>query len=180
MGIIGQVEWVGYTEMGWGLGPSLLSQQKSLRTCLAASAPALTASSPAPPSCPPARPLARPPARSLARGFSSVACSVLSLRVAIRRTASLTQPIHLESLSAALQPPPGPDSRENSLGHPRTFHDSSRDREEVPESRGAQTRHASLAPARRKCAGAATLLLFLVPLPTSGCRVLCRAGPSGD
>lgn len=121
-----------------------------------------------------------PPAPRSPPGISSVACSALSLRVAARRTAGFLQASHLQSRRAALRPPLGPDSRESSLGHPCTFPDSAGNWEEVPESRDAQTRHANLAPARRKCAGAATLLLFLVPLPTSGCRVLCRAGPSGD
>lgn len=113
-------------------------------------------------------------------GIAFVRSSALSLRVAARRTAGFLKASHLQSRSTAPRPPLGPDSRESSLGHPCTFPDSTGNWEEVPESRGAQTRHANLAPARRKCAGAATLLLFLVPLPTSGCRVLCRAGPSGD
>lgn len=48
----------------------------------------------------------------------------------------------------------------------RNFFDVTDDGAEVPESRSAQTQHASLAPARRKCAGARALSAApLLPAP---------------
>lgn len=165
-----------------GFGTSVVaprSYQNSLGLrIVAVCAPALTPSSHlAPPKSPPASPAS--PGNHVS-GLQSSAPARPHPRHSRRSAIRTPRKLNKYCTTAGATPPLGPNSRENSLIHPRTFSDSTGNWEEVPESRCAQTRHANLAPARRKCAGAAAaLLLFLVPLPTSGCRVLCRAGPSG-
>lgn len=166
------------TQRGSGLRPSLLSYENSLfargplqHVHLLSLPPHL-----APPKSPPA-----PPASPRNRVSGLQRSEPARPRPRHSRLSATLTPRKPKKYrtTAGATPRLGPNSRENSLGHPRTFSDSTGNWEEVPESRCAQTRHANLAPARRKCAGAAALLLFLVPLPTAGCRVLCRAGPSG-
>ena len=83
-----------------------------------------------------------------------------------------TQPTHTAGWRLGAPPRPedpetrarvAPKSRENSPGSVRAFSNTIDNREEVPQGSSAQTRHASLAPPRLKCAGAPAALFSALP-----------------
>lgn len=70
---------------------------------------------------------------------------------------------HPAQKTRRLRPVEAPKSRENSPGSVRAFSNTIDNREEVPQGSSAQTRHASLAPPRLKCAGAPAALFSALP-----------------